>query len=716
MKKEILLLLWLFFCHLQVSQATHIVGGEMNYTCLGDDRYEITLTIFRDCFYGDPLAWFDNPASIGIFDQQNRLVGQVLVALMGNDTLSPVLRVQCFVAPPSVCVHTTTYRTTVTLPFREGGYQLAYQRCCRNQTIQNIINPLASGATFGVTISETALRACNSSPKFKSWPPIYICANEPFLFTQPAKDGGGDFSVFLLWPPLSGLNQKIPRRHPQSPPPYPPVVWLDPPYGVNNMLNGIPGSEPLRIDPVTGTLRGTPNTIGQFVVGICVEEYRNGELISTIRRDFQYNVGICGKPSASFFTPEVQCGNLNVTFSNQSQDSDNFRWEFGDPRQPNASSTVRSPSFTFADTGTYLVRLIVEPGTACADTSVQRIRLIAPTVVPNFSIEELICSDSLIFAAWDASIDNTANIISWDWTLRPPGTVSDLQNPVFAVRSSGRYELELKVTSDNGCRADTTQYIDFQLLELTIPDTLRVCLGDTIALHPMFNPSYIYFWTPPEGLSDPSAPNPLAAPDSSQIYTVIIKDAEDFCSITHEIVVLVAAPIDSLTAFAEPDSIFGRGTAQLFTTFNNNFTYTWIPANNINNPTIHNPTVSPSETTTFQVLVRNDAGCTQTAFATVFVINLACDDPHIFIPDAFTPNNDGINDVFRVRGNNIDDLYVAIFNRWGQRVFESRTPGEGWDGTFRGVPLPPDVYGYYVELRCFDGRIFFRKGNVLLIR
>ncbi len=105
----------------------------MNYTCLGDDRYEITLTIFRDCFYGDPNAWFDNPASIGVFDAQNRLLGHILVPLMNNDTLNPVLSGECFVVPPSVCVHTTTYRVVIELPFLEGGYQLAYQRCCRNQ-------------------------------------------------------------------------------------------------------------------------------------------------------------------------------------------------------------------------------------------------------------------------------------------------------------------------------------------------------------------------------------------------------------------------------------------------------------------------------------------------------------------------------------------------------------------------------------------------------
>lgn len=71
--------------------ATHIVGGEMNYTCLGDNQYEISLTIFRDCYNGDPRAWFDNPASIGVFDSENEFLFEIRVPLMGNDTLAPVL-------------------------------------------------------------------------------------------------------------------------------------------------------------------------------------------------------------------------------------------------------------------------------------------------------------------------------------------------------------------------------------------------------------------------------------------------------------------------------------------------------------------------------------------------------------------------------------------------------------------------------------------------
>ncbi len=693
-------------------RATHIVGGEMNYTCLGDDRYEITLTIFRDCFYGDPNAWFDNPASIGVFDADNQLLGQILVPLMNNDTLNPVLSGECFVVPPSVCVHTTTYRVEVELPFRQGGYQLAYQRCCRNQTILNIINPLASGATYGVTITERALLECNSNPKFKSWPPIYICVNEPISFDQSAEDIDGDSIVYKLCTPLLGGTQVVPLPQPPNPPPYQEVVWQSPPYGLDNMLNGNPDEAPLRIDPKTGILTGTPNTVGQFVVGICVEEYRDGELISTTRRDFQYNVGLCGRPTADFFAPEVQCGDLDVKFTNQSLETDSFLWQFGN----GLVSNEQHPTFTFPDTGSYDVRLIIEPGTACADTFEQTIRLLPATLQPDFSIDFTECTDSLTVMVTDASTDSASGIVDWNWRLEPLGLEFDIQNPVFFIDSSGTYELQLLVNAANGCDAGLTKPFEVNLIETALLDSLDVCEGEEVELNPDFNANYHYSWSPANNLDDINAPNPRVKPDSNIIYTVQISDADGFCQIEQTLQVIVKESIDSLFAIAEPDTILGQGQVQLTATFDSRFVYSWSPPETLDNTLIFNPIASPIQTTTYEVLARNAEGCEALAVVTVTVVQLACEEPFIFIPNAFTPNGDGVNDVFFIRGNNFDELYLAIFNRWGQRIFESNSADIGWDGTFDGAPLPPDVYGYYAEVRCFDGRIFVKKGNLTLIR
>jgi len=115
------------------ARASHIVGGEITFECLGNNQYRIILDVYRDCFYGDPTAYFDDPARVGIFNDNNFLVQQVNMPFTGqDDTLSAIFSDPCLFDPGDVCVHTTRYEKVVTLPPISGGYKLVYQRCCRN--------------------------------------------------------------------------------------------------------------------------------------------------------------------------------------------------------------------------------------------------------------------------------------------------------------------------------------------------------------------------------------------------------------------------------------------------------------------------------------------------------------------------------------------------------------------------------------------------------
>ncbi|MEL6866947.1 MAG: PKD domain-containing protein, partial [Bacteroidota bacterium] len=489
----------------QELSATHIVGGEVTYRCLGPNEsgnndFEISLTVYRDCFNGSPQAPFDPFASIGIFDSDNQLVtslgdgtGQLLIPFVSDDTLNPSLNNPCFVIPPNVCVHTTTYRDTLELPFRIGGYLLAYQRCCRNVTIQNIVNPLNTGATYSVLITERALLECNSSATFINWPPNYICANEPIDFDHSAIDIDGDSLVYKLCVPLDGATFDEPMPQPPLNPPYQEVVWVDPPYDVNNMLNAAPG-EPLRINSASGFLTGLPNTLGQFVVGICLEEYRDGELISTTRRDFQYNVGPCGQTVSAFFTPELQCTGTEVSFDNFSQNATTFAWYFNDPGNPGAFSMESEPTYTYADTGRYTVMLVANPGEACTDTSFQEVYLQFASLTANFDYSFVECSDSMIIQVTDASVDSISEITSWEWTLSSGvntlGTSTE-QNPSFVVFGSRLVNLSLIVTAENGCVQELSEFFEVELIEVILPpDSLLLCRGDSLVLNP--NPELQY--------------------------------------------------------------------------------------------------------------------------------------------------------------------------------------------------------------------------------
>lgn len=656
--------------------ATHIVGGEMTYVCLGNDNYQVTMTVYRDCQFGIPN--FDNPAHIGVFDSNNQLIstvgnmGVVDIPYIEDDTLQPVLFDSCLVVPPDVCVDVTTYMFNLNLPFRPGGYRLAYQRCCRNQSIVNIIDPGGTGATYGIDISEDALLLCNTSPTFREWPPIYICVNEPITFDHGADDAEGDSLVYSLCTPFSGgtADPCIPDSlsvvdcfHPAQPcgpipcppsnPPFDNIFWSTP-YDVDDMLGGIP----LSIDPETGFMTGTPNTIGQFVVGVCMEEYRDGVLLSTTRRDFQYNIGVCGNALSSFFAPEIICEGLTVDFDNQSDNANDFEWYFNDPADPDFISFDENPTYTFSDTGDYNIVLIAEPGSACVDTFEQMINLQEESLFAVFDFEYANCTDSLTIEVADLSFDTIFEVIAWDWQLTDDNgdilDTSNEQDPVFVLTTSTQVTLQLVVTAENGCTRQLSQTFPANIFsEQTFPDEISICTENVIELNPDPFPGVSYTWSPSAGLNDPNSPTPLASPDTTTTYVVFIENIGD-CNLYDTITVVVDSinaaftldiPCD-LEVFFTNESYNGINSTWIFD-FQNNPGET----SNEENPSY---TYSAAGTYVTALIVDNGAFCRDTSFV-VFTLEepdiqpafefdvLGCVDSFTLAINDLTTHAEGLN-------------------------------------------------------------------------
>ncbi len=695
-----------------IAWSTHIVGGEITYRCLGNNQYEINLTVYRDCFNGVP--WFDDPAAIGVYDAEWNLFRNLLVPwnAMAHDTLPVALDNPCLIVPPNVCVHRSTYRTITTLPFRPGGYFLVYQRCCRNRLIRNLPDPLNTGISIVANLSETSLQACNNSATFNKWPPVAICVNEPIDFDHSATDIDGDSLVYRLCTPLNGPDSLNPRPVPPLKGPYPEVVWK-PPYSLANVLGGVP----LTIHLSTGFMTGIPNTIGNFVVGVCVDEYRNGALISTTRRDFQYNVAECGYPKAAFAEVGGACENEIVRFSNQSNFSA-VRWYFDWPNDLSKTSTDFSPTYRFPDTGLYTVALIVGPGLPCADTAFQTIRVGALHIDAAIDVEFLQCdNDGLVIRAVDLSTDTVYGVAAWSWQLIGMGGFS-LQsseaNPTFVVKRPGNYQLRLIALSAGGCR-DTA----FFSLNAPIPvvdslrQTLTICPGDTVRLNAGGIDTYLYEWTPAATLSDPMAASPLAFPSTTTQYQVTITNA--FCVYEGAVTVNVF-DVQDFSVAADPPVIYFGGSSQLTATYSGSGSISWTPVLGLSNPNIANPIASPGSTTTYVAHLALDGGCVLERTLTITVLFPRCDEPFVFFPTGFSPNGDGENDVLRLESRFVEEVYWAIYNRWGQKLFETTDPNGFWDGTFQGKPQPVETYGYYLRVRCLGGTITEKKGNVALLR
>lgn len=544
MTRYLYCLVLLFGCF--YANATHIVGGEVTYRCLGNNQYRIRLTVYRDCYNGVPP--FDNPAALGVFRSSDWSLEQnILLPFIKDDTIPVQLSNPCLTVPPDVCVHRTTYETVVTLPFVAGGYTITYQRCCRNMLIRNIPNPEDVGASFIAVIDERALQECNNSAVFRNWPPVAICVNEPIDFDHGANDLDDDSLVYRLCTPLNGASVFDPQPQPPYSGPYEAINWLAPNYSLNNILGG----DPLKIDPATGFLTGIPNTLGNFVVGICVDEYRDGEYLSTTRRDFQYNVASCGLPASAFFAPEINCDTLAVQFENLSERSTEFKWFFDWDGDRSKQSTLKSPVFTYNTFGMYTIALIAQPNDPCSDTAFVKIKI--------------------------------------------------LQSP-------------------------------------------------------------------------------------------------------------------PITVTADPATITGGKTSQLNAQYTGSGTPSWSPPETLNDPGIFNPIASPLLTTTYTVIIQDSSGCSPRGTVTVSVLPFLCDENFVFFPSAFSPNGDDENDYLKLESNFVTDVYWAVYNRFGQKVFEATNVNDRWDGTFQGQEQPVETYAFYLRAICAGGKEFVKKGNVTLLR
>lgn len=779
----------LLFSYLPMkTTATHIVGGELNYRYLGNNIYQISLTVYRDCYNGVPP--FDDPASVGFFNAiTNVFIREKQFSFIDLDTVPPTVNSPCFIPPTDVCYERTVYTDTVILPPSPGGYLMTYQRCCRNVTIANIIAPDVTGASYVAWMAGTAQFAQNSNPVFNNWPPPFVCAGIPFVFDHSAFDYEGDSIAYQLITPYDGGTTNNPMPQPPFNPPYNSINW-NPPYSVNNMIGGTP---PMSIDPQTGLITAMPMTLGQFVIGVIAIEYRGGVAVGYTRRDFQLNVVPC--PTlvvAALQNPLIRCGSNTVSFQNLSFNAGTYAWDFGVPGISTDVSNQISPSYTYPDTGQYTVTLIaysaLDPG--CADTTTGVVTILED-YTPGFFYSIDSCTNTVTFSDTSNSISGTT--ISRSWTFGD-GNSSTQASPVHSYLSPGTYQVRLIATSSRGC-------IDTVIKSVVIPPLLRVtqqntqltrcfgeCNGSSVAVPQNGVPPFTYAWDDPLLQNTATAdslcpgtyivvvtdqrgciardsvtitqPQPLtlqltSSPDYCDticggsatalpaggnggfsylwndpaaqttstadrlcpgVYTVLVTD-QNGCTATLNTTVGYKDSVPAIDITATDIFIYQGQTTQLNSApvyLNGN--YSWTPVAGLNNPLIPNPVASPIETTTYIATYTDINGCVVTDSLIIEVRQVLCEEPEIFIPTGFSPNGDQKNDVLYVRGNSIERMYLALYNRWGELVFESTNKDIGWNGTFKGKPATADVYTYYLEIICFDKSEFKKQGNITLLK
>ena len=598
----------IFFMLPFTANATHIVGGEIGYRCLGGNQYEITLRVFRDCFNANPTALFDDPGIIGVYASNGLRLSNISLRPIGNDTLREGLD-SCYTSfINSVCVHTTVYKSVITLNPRVGGYHFVYQRCCRNTTISNIVNPTEAGATYDILLTEAAMQKCNSSPVVNSWPPVYVCANQELNVNSAATDVNNDSIAYKLCAPLVGGTPQRPQPIPPTAPPFQPVIWLSPTYSLANVLGG---NNPLTIDVNTGIMKGVPPVLGQFVVAVCLEEYDRStkNLLSVVRRDFQYNVVNCSVPQATFEAPKEVCVDSKLTLKQSTPGAKSVEWYLGEPGAEKLIAKGDSVNLTFTAAGKNRITLYYEKGTACQSTFSAVIDAIAIDVIstPLAGQNSVVCRGS----NFEVNIQNKQvnRSLTYDWQTNG-NLVSGQGSSLATFKMDAPTLITLNLSNALGCKSTLIFPVDIHAsIQSNINTGVQLCRDVPTVTNENFNKNLSYNWLPKNGLSNPNIGNPVITLNSSQIYSVKITNPETKCDTTISFSAIVkpfgADPgIDSLSTVC-----YNVGK-QINPKFNNTLIYSWSPAKGLSETTKGNPTVILKESMSYTVKIQNPAsGC-----------------------------------------------------------------------------------------------------------
>ncbi len=682
--------------------ATHIIGGEMFYDCLGNNNYRITLKLYRDCFLGQ--APYDSPANIGVFRNNGTLFTNVQVAFPGAVKVPYTGNNPCYQVPPSICVEEAVYVTVVNLPPYGGDYTLAYQRCCRNNSIINIVSPESTGATYVQTIRP---EACNNSPRFNNFPPIAICIGDELIFDHSATDPDGDEIVYQLCSTFSGGTPQNPMPIPPSAPPYNPIIFQAP-YTVNFPIATNP---PISLDPQTGELKVKPTALGQYVVGVCALEYRNGVLIGTHQRDFQFNVINCLSNVVADFSMTggiinddgviVNCSSQLVNFQNQSVNANIFQWFFNP--MGDQSSAV-NPSYEFPGVGQYEVTLIANPGYFCADTITKPV-LINHQVSAFFEADSIYCFDGHIINLIGTGNYSDAALFSWDTngsTATPFSNTNTFNNLIF--NEPGTYNISFNI-SDLGCFATYSRQItligkteyDWEILgaEGCPPLTVQFVNNSQTSNAPL-----TFTWNFGDGNTS-NAFSPTHTYSAGSSYNVSLTVTDDSgCNQNYFLELLNAIqlrpkPIAGFSLSPEETSIFQSKISFFDESIGANSCLYHTGTGDILN--FCNGIYEYLDYGLFKVMqvVFNEYNCTDTTYRFVNILP----EYAFYIPNAFTINGDDINDIFLPKGVGIEEYELIIFNRWGEELFRTNDPKKGWSGIDKNLePQPQGVYVYKISI------------------
>ena len=424
------------------------------------------------------------------------------------------------------------------------------------------------------------------------------------------------------------------------------------------------------------------------------------------------------------YGPTFGCNPITVNFDAFAEMNANFVWDYGDGNV--VDTTVNKIEHTYKDFGNFIPKIIMtEPSGTC------KIPLTGATAInvvgadAKYGINQNLFCDNGLLRISDSTTTNDPSL-SYVWDYGDGATSTNPNDTTHYYASPGNYSLFLRVTTANGCVDSMRSALKVvQSPSISIVSDSIICANDRLQYAGVFNrpdTSLVrWLWQFPNGNSS-TLQNPArqqyTIPGNYNLHVYAVNTSGCADSISQSLLV------HSLPTVTLPSTLTMQNGYPITipATYSQNvIDYSWLPDNNTLScvdcaePT----TINTKFSTKYSVSFVDSNGCKNTGNVQVLVI---CMNANVFVPNTFSPNGDGSNDVFYIRGKGLERVKsLRIFNRWGEIVFEQKdfpvnNPSSGWDGKFKGNRPQADVYIYQVEVFCENGEIIRFDGNLALIQ
>lgn len=419
-------------------------------------------------------------------------------------------------------------------------------------------------------------------------------------------------------------------------------------------------------------------------------------------------------PNAEFTVDDnLGCATFEVTFDNFSTISDSYLWDFGNG---DTTSVIFNPTMVYDSAGVYDVYLYVTDS-ICLLTDTAYIQItVTDSLELSTTIDQELCVPTPVNLT--AYTNGTADTYIWSSNVNFTDTLNiNISDSIFQVTPTVPTMYYISAGND-GCSIIDSVFVDFIGSSIILSADDSICVGDqSIIVATNTNPSinFSYVWEPDSIIVSPSTTNTVTVNPTVSQYVVVTASSNNGCVVQDSIQIFVGNIPNGVVSASASETFIPVGATTTLIGEPSGYSYQWLPSEDVSFPNAQSTDVEVNETTIFTFQV-TDGICTKSDTTLVTVFQYICGEPYLYVPNGFSPNGDNNNDILYVMGPPIKEMVFRIYDRWGELVFESFDRGTGWDGTFRGKPMDPDVYDYYLKVICVDNEEAIVKGNITLIK